>query len=53
MCARRRVAVALYRGDFLAQLYLADSAGFEEWATLTRERLHGQARDALATQAAY
>ena len=38
----------LYRGDFLAQLFLADSAGFEEWAALTRERLHAQARAALA-----
>ena len=53
-CARRRAeALALYRGDFLAQFFLPDSAGFEEWATLTRERLHAQAREALATLAAY
>src|SRR5512144_1225902 len=39
-CAeRQRRAAALYRGDFLAQFYLGDSAPFEEWALLVRERL--------------
>jgi DNA-binding SARP family transcriptional activator len=33
-------AVALYRGPFLEDLALADGAGFEEWATIQRERLH-------------
>jgi predicted ATPase/DNA-binding SARP family transcriptional activator len=31
-------AAELYAGDFLAQFYLADSAPFEEWALLLRER---------------
>ena len=53
-CARRRAeALALYRGDFLAQVYLPDSAGFEEWVAVTRERLHTLARDALAGVTAY
>ncbi len=30
----------LYRGDFLAGFHLRQSRGFEEWATLERERLH-------------
>jgi predicted ATPase/DNA-binding SARP family transcriptional activator len=47
-CARRRQqAVALYGGDFLAQLFLADSAPFEEWALLRRERLRLQVQAAL------
>ena len=46
-------AVALYRGDFLAQFSLSDSAAFEEWALLQRERLHQLALDALARLAAY
>ena len=53
-CARRWLkAVSLYRGDFLAQFFLPDSAGFEEWAALKRERLHQQARGALACLTAY
>ena len=53
-CARRRAeALDLYRGDFLSHMFLADSAGFEEWAALTRERLHAQARAALAGLTAY
>jgi len=32
-------AIALYRGSFLEGFSLADSAAFEEWALLTRERL--------------
>ena len=39
-CADKgRAAVVLYRDDFLAQLYVSDSATFEEWALLRRERL--------------
>jgi predicted ATPase/DNA-binding SARP family transcriptional activator len=45
--ARLEQALALYRGDFLAQLVLGDSAPFEEWALLKREWLHQQALDAL------
>ncbi len=32
-------AAALYRGDFLEGFYLRDCRGFEEWASLERERL--------------
>jgi nifR3 family TIM-barrel protein len=35
-----RSANDLYRGDFLAGFHLRQSRGFEEWATLERERLH-------------
>jgi DNA-binding SARP family transcriptional activator len=39
-CASRLdAALGLYRGDFLSQLVVADSAPFEEWALLWRERL--------------
>src|SRR3954453_16750968 len=48
-CARRRAeAMALYRGDFLDHVVLGDSAAFEEWAALKRERCRQQALDALA-----
>ncbi len=40
-------AVALYRGDFLADLVLDDSREFQEWLTLQRERLFRQQVDAL------
>jgi DNA-binding SARP family transcriptional activator len=51
-CARRlRQAVELYRGDFLDQFFLSDSAAFEEWALLTRERLHHRAVAALVQYA--
>ena len=40
-------AVALYRGPFLAGFSLPDSALFEEWALLERERLHRLALEAL------
>ncbi|TFG72892.1 MAG: transcriptional regulator, partial [Anaerolineales bacterium] len=43
-----REAAALYRGDFLADLMIADSIPFEEWALLQRERLHHQVLDVLA-----
>lgn len=41
-------AVELYRGDFLEQFSLSDSAAFEEWVVLKREWLHRQAVEALA-----
>jgi predicted ATPase/DNA-binding SARP family transcriptional activator len=37
--ARLAYAAPLYRGDFLEGFAVADSAAFEEWATLHRERL--------------
>ena len=37
--AALHAAAALYRGDFLEGFYLRESAGFEEWALLERERL--------------
>ncbi len=40
-------AVALYRGDFLDQFFLADTAPFEEWAMLKRDRLRQQAMAAF------
>ncbi len=47
-CAERlREALALYRGDFLSQIYVADSAPFEEWALLWRERLRQRSLSAL------
>lgn len=48
-CARRlEQAVALYRGAFLSQLTIADSAAFEEWALLKREQLQQRALEALS-----
>ena len=53
-CATRlEEAVALYRGDFLAQFFLEDSAPFEEWASLKREWLRTKALQALHQLAAY
>jgi DNA-binding SARP family transcriptional activator len=46
VCIKRlERAMALYRGDLLADFFLKDSAAFEEWAILKREQL---ARTALA-----
>jgi DNA-binding SARP family transcriptional activator len=53
VCAERLAeAVELYRGEFLAGFSL-DSALFEEWMVVERERLHGQALQALGHLAAY
>jgi predicted ATPase/DNA-binding SARP family transcriptional activator len=47
-CADRlREALALYRGDFLAHFFLPDSAPFEDWALLWRERLRQRAFSTL------
>jgi predicted ATPase/DNA-binding SARP family transcriptional activator len=47
-CASKlRQAIALYRGDFLAQFYLSDSDPFEEWALLLREQLRQRMLSAL------
>jgi DNA-binding SARP family transcriptional activator len=51
--ARLSEAVTLYRGDFLQQLEVRDSLAFDEWVTLTRERLHRAVLEALAQLAAY
>jgi predicted ATPase/DNA-binding SARP family transcriptional activator len=45
-------AVALYRGDFLQQFFVSDSAEFEEWATIKREQLQRRALEALGQLAA-
>jgi DNA-binding SARP family transcriptional activator len=47
-CGQRlQQAAALYRGSFLDQFFLNDSAAFEEWVLLTREWLHHRALAAL------
>ena len=44
-------AVALYRGDFLADFYLDDSNAFEEWAESHRQLYRRKVLDALETLA--
>lgn len=44
---RLQAVLDLYQGDFLAGFYLRDGQGFEEWATLQRERLRLLAREGL------
>jgi predicted ATPase/DNA-binding SARP family transcriptional activator len=44
---RLQQAVVLYRGSFLQGFSLGDSASFEEWSVLERERLHRLAMAAL------
>lgn len=46
-------AAELYRGEFGQQLDVGHSVAWEEWVTLTRERLHGQMLDALGQLIAY
>lgn len=57
MCAicapRLQQAVDLYRGRFLQEFFLGDTAEFEEWALARREGLHQQALDALGDLANY
>ncbi len=45
--SRLEEAVALYRGEFLEGFFVRDSAAFEDWALLTRDRLRRQAVTAL------
>ena len=53
-CARLQAeACQLYRGNFLDQLLLPDSAEFEAWAVLKREQLRFEALEALRRLAAY
>jgi ABC-type oligopeptide transport system substrate-binding subunit/DNA-binding SARP family transcriptional activator len=40
-------AITLYRGDFLADFYLPDSAPFEEWVLARREGLRRKVLEAL------
>lgn len=42
-----RAALDLYQGNFLEGFYLRESRGFEEWASLERERLQRTAVSAL------
>lgn len=54
LCASRmQHAVDLYRGKFLQQFFLEDSAEFEEWALARREATHQRALDALTHLANY
>ena len=46
-------AVELYRGDFLANFFLADNTAFEEWALSKREQLRQQALIGLDWLAGY
>ncbi|MBM3190376.1 MAG: SARP family transcriptional regulator, partial [Chloroflexi bacterium] len=46
-CDRLEQAVALYRGDLLEGFSLADSAPFEEWLVVARERFRRQLLSAL------
>lgn len=41
--ARLQKAIVAYRGLFLEQVSLPESEAFEEWVSLTRDRLHRQA----------
>jgi predicted ATPase/DNA-binding SARP family transcriptional activator len=50
--ARLHQAVELYRGDFLAGFFVADSPAFEEWVLLKREWLRREALGALHQLAA-
>ncbi len=53
-CARDlERAVEIYRGEFLAGFSHSGSDTFEEWAVITRERLHQAALDALETLIAF
>lgn len=51
--AHLQQAVELYRGKFLEEFFLEDSAEFEEWALVQREGLHQHALRALAQLADY
>ncbi|MBN1483923.1 MAG: AAA family ATPase, partial [Chloroflexia bacterium] len=45
--AELKEALSFYQGDFLAGFHLRGAQGFDEWASLERERLHGLAMQAL------
>lgn len=46
-------AIDLYRGKFLQEFFLEDSAEFEAWAMARREELHQRALEALANLGNY
>jgi DNA-binding SARP family transcriptional activator len=46
-------AVELYKGAFLEGFYLRGARGFDEWATLERERIHQRVLQALQDLVAY
>ena len=48
-----RAVLELYQGDFLEGFYLKDGYGFEEWATLERERLRHLAREGFRLLTTY
>lgn len=45
--------VKLYRGEFLQQFFLEDSAEFEQWTLVQRENLHQRVFDAFSFLANY
>ena len=49
--ARFEDLVELYRGEFLQQFYLKDSAEFEEWILVQRAAIHPRVLNALTTLA--
>ncbi len=49
--ARMQQAGELYRGDFLSDLAIHDSAPFEEWRRIRQEQFHVQALDTFHTLA--
>jgi DNA-binding SARP family transcriptional activator len=51
--ARLEEMVKLYRGEFLQQLILEDSAEFEEWALAQREKMHQRTLEAHSYLANY
>jgi eukaryotic-like serine/threonine-protein kinase len=51
--AQLEQAIALYHGEFLAEVKTFDSEAFEEWIVLTRERFHGLAVGACTSLAIY
>lgn len=50
---RLQAVLDLYQGDFLEGFYLRDGQGFEEWATLQRERLRHLAMQGFRMLAGY
>lgn len=50
---RLQAVLDLYRGDFLEGFYLREGIGFEEWATLERERLRYLALEGFQLLATY
>jgi predicted ATPase/DNA-binding SARP family transcriptional activator len=51
--ARLEELVKLYRGEFLQDFFLEDSAEFEEWALVQRESVHRHVLDACSDLVSY